>query len=186
MLNKSKIAIGVATVLIVGIALALLTPFLMNGDGKSDGSELYNKTHHMFHSEEEALAWDGGDGFAVFALGGETTYEGALTCINDKPTNYESKTYLGASYAFYFIDFDQSLEEGEYDLSNAETLTVSGVTVKIITRAFNSDVDAKIYFETLGNTYRIIVYSQNDSIDYLTALDMLITTLTKAPQQYTL
>ena len=48
MLNKSKIAIGVATVLIVGAALALLTPFLMNGDGKSNGFELWVCEHNRF------------------------------------------------------------------------------------------------------------------------------------------
>ena len=48
MLNKSKIAIGVAIVLIVGAALALLTPFLMNSDGKSNGFELWVCEHNRF------------------------------------------------------------------------------------------------------------------------------------------
>ena len=175
MSKKTKISLLIVSALICVICVALFVLWLI-GDLEADSDD--SATTYVFKTEAEANEFDAGEGFAVFSIGKESSYNGTLLCNEGIPVKYSSQANAEASYAFYFIHFGKSLDEFNKDLSYAETLNLSGIPVKIITRSYDSGDDVKIYFEAYGNTYQIILYSDKGIIDYMSSLEDLIGTLT--------
>ena len=183
MSKKVKIILLVSFIIVSILVLSLIISTLINNvlNSKDDSTELYNKYHYSFHSEKDALEWDGGVGYAVFALGNCDTYLAEILHDGSGEVykHFISTATRGDEYIRYTIKYSHTLEEISQDICNYtynETVTVGGVDIQL----YEASGFVAYGFDYGGNAYTVEIKSAKSFDTYIPSLESLIENLLKA------